>query len=202
MSRVQTLTVATDEEGQRLDRWFRRHFPQVPQGRIEKLCRKGEVRVDGGRVKASTRLDAGQQVRVPPLPEAPPPEARPELSDDDARMIRAAVIWRDDHILALNKPPGLAVQGGSGQKRHVDGLAEALRFGAEEKPRLVHRLDRDTSGILLMARTRGVAEALTRAFRDRATRKILLGGTRRRAKAAHGHRPLRPRQGGRTRFKR
>jgi 23S rRNA pseudouridine955/2504/2580 synthase len=87
-------------------------------------------------------------------------------------MIRAAVIWRDDDILALNKPPGLAVQGGSGQRRHVDGLAEALRFGAEERPRLVHRLDRDTSGVMILARNRKAAEALTRAFRDRSTRKI------------------------------
>ena len=172
MSGVQNLTVGADEGGQRLDRWMRRHFAHVPQGRIEKLCRKGEIRVDGGRVKASTRVEAGQEVRLPPLPDASPPEPRPEVSDADAEMIRAAVIWRDDHILALNKPPGLAVQGGSGQRRHVDALAEALRFGAEEKPRLVHRLDRDTSGVLLMARTRAVADALTRAFRDRATRKI------------------------------
>ena len=175
MSRVQTLTVAADEAGQRLDRWLRRRFPQVAQGRIEKMCRKGELRVDGGRVKASTRLAEGQSVRVPPLPEAGAPEggpARPAISPADAEMIRAAVIYRDAHIIALNKPPGLAVQGGSGQRRHVDGMAEALRFDADEPPRLVHRLDRDTSGVLLMARSRRAAELLTRAFRDRTTRKI------------------------------
>jgi 23S rRNA pseudouridine955/2504/2580 synthase len=172
VSRVQTMVVGDDEGGQRLDRWMRRRFPHVPQGRIEKLCRKGEIRVDGGRVKASARIEAGQEVRVPPLPDAPPPEERPEIADADAEMICETVIWRDDHILALNKPPGLAVQGGSGQRRHVDGLADALRFGADERPRLVHRLDRDTSGVLLLARSRSAAEALTRAFRDRATRKI------------------------------
>lgn len=178
MSGVQTLTVTEAEGEQRLDRWFRRRFPHVPQGRIEKLCRTGEIRVDGGRVKAASRVAPGQTVRVPPLPDAPAPEhARPErgVSDADAAMIRGAVIYRDDHILALNKPPGLTTQGGTGQTRHVDGLAEALRFDAEEKPRLVHRLDRDTSGVLLMARTRAVAAALTRAFRARDTRKIYWG---------------------------
>ncbi len=173
MSGVQTLTVAEDDGDQRLDRWFRRQFPHIPQGRIEKMCRKGEIRVDGGRVKAATRLEAGQSVRVPPLPDNQAPEpARAKVSDADAEMIRGCVIWRDDHIIALNKPPGLPTQGGSKQTKHVDGLAEALRFGFEEKPRLVHRLDKDTSGVLLLARTRAVAEKLTKAFRARDTRKI------------------------------
>lgn len=178
MSAVQTLTVAEADGDQRLDRWLRRQFPNLPQGRIEKLCRKGELRVDGSRVKASTRLAPGQRVRIPPLPEpgtALPPGAGPgpaPVAEADARLIRAAVIYRDDDIIALNKPPGLAVQGGSGQMRHVDGLAEALRFGMDEKPRLVHRLDKDTSGVLLLARTRAMAQALTSAFRHRDTRKI------------------------------
>ncbi|ARE39492.1 Ribosomal large subunit pseudouridine synthase C [Rhodovulum sp. P5] len=174
MSGVQTLTVAEGEGDQRLDRWFRRRFPHVPQGRIEKMCRKGEIRVDGGRVKPATRVDVGQQVRIPPLPDPGAVEDRPkpQVSEADAQMIRDCVIFRDDHILALNKPPGLPVQGGSGQTRHVDGLSEALRFDLEEKPRLVHRLDKDTSGVLLMARTRAVANALTAAFRARETRKI------------------------------
>ncbi|WP_397544143.1 RluA family pseudouridine synthase [Roseovarius salis] len=174
MSGVQTLTVAPDEADQRLDRWLRRRFPHVPQGRIEKMCRKGELRVDGGRVKASARLEAGQQVRIPPLPEpsatAEPADAR--ISDRDAEMIRGTVIYRDAHVIALNKPPGLPVQGGSKQTRHVDGLAAALRFDAEENPRLVHRLDKDTSGVLLMARSRAVAARLSSAFRARDTRKI------------------------------
>lgn len=173
MSGVQTLIVAPEDGDQRLDRWFRRQFPHVPQGRIEKMCRKGEIRVDGGRVKAATRLEAGQSVRVPPLPDetAPAPE-RPRVSEADAEMMQRAVIFRDKHIIALNKPPGLSTQGGSKQTRHVDGLAEALRFELDEKPRLVHRLDKDTSGVLLLARTRKVAAALTEAFRARDTRKI------------------------------
>ncbi|MCR8826000.1 RluA family pseudouridine synthase [Pseudosulfitobacter koreensis] len=175
MSRVQTITVGSDEGDQRLDRWMKRRFPQVSQGMIEKFCRKGEIRVDGGRVKSATRLEEGQQVRIPPLPdgEAPPPPSRTRITDADAKMIRNCVIYRDDHVIALNKPPGLAVQGGSGQSdRHVDALSEALMFDAEEKPRLVHRLDRDTSGVLLMARTRLAAKALTASMRHRETRKI------------------------------
>ncbi len=174
MSGVRKLTVGADEAEQRLDRWFRRHFPQLGQGRIEKLCRKGEIRVDGGRVKASSRVAPGQVIRVPPLPDSPAPAhpKTPEVSERDAGMIRAAVLYRDDALIVLNKPAGLPSQGGTGQSRHVDGLAEALRFGLAEKPRLVHRLDKDTSGILLLARSARMATALTAAFRARDTRKI------------------------------
>ncbi|MEM9130294.1 MAG: RluA family pseudouridine synthase [Pseudomonadota bacterium] len=174
MSGVQLIIVGQDEGEQRVDRWLRRKFPQVSQGRIEKMCRKGELRVDGGRVKANTRLSEGQTVRIPPLPKtAPSPvsETR-QVSDADAKMIQSCVIYKDDHIIALNKPPGLPVQGGSKQTRHVDALSEALRFDLDEPPRLVHRLDKDTSGVLLMARTRSVAASLTTAFRHRETRKI------------------------------
>ena len=167
MSGVQTIEVGADDGDQRLDRWFRRQFPHVPQGR------KGEIRVDGGRVKAATRLEAGQMVRVPPLPDGAAPKVeRTSVSAADAEMMKSLVLWKDDHIIALNKPPGLPTQGGSKQTRHIDGLAEALRFGYDEKPRLVHRLDKDTSGVLVLARTRAVASGLTEAFRHRATRKI------------------------------
>ena len=174
MSGVQTIEVAEGEGEQRLDRWLKRRFPQLGQGMIEKMCRKGELRVDGGRVKASTRLEEGQSVRIPPLPKGDkkPAEPRPKVSSADAKLIQSCVIYRDDHIIALNKPPGLPVQGGSGQSRHVDGLAEALTFDLDEKPRLVHRLDKDTSGVLLMARTRKIAADLTAAFKHRETRKI------------------------------
>jgi 23S rRNA pseudouridine955/2504/2580 synthase len=176
MSGVRTIAVGPDEGDQRLDRWLRRRFPQLAQGRIERMCRKGEIRVDGGRAKASTRLGVGQAVRVPPLPDAqaPAPAPRPpQVTERDAEAIRACVLYRDDDVLALNKPPGLAVQGGSGQgDRHLDALADALRFDAPEAPRLVHRLDKDTSGVLLMGRSRMAAAALTRAFRARETRKI------------------------------
>ena len=173
MSGVQNIEISGDDGGQRLDRWFRKRFPHVSQGRIEKMCRKGEIRVDGGRVKAATRIEEGQSVRVPPLPDEaakPAKPSGPKISDADADMMRRAVIFRDDHIIALNKPPELPTQGGSKQTRHVDGLSEALTFGYDEKPRLVHRLDKDTSGVLLLARTRKVAGALTQAFRARETR--------------------------------
>ncbi|NYS25970.1 RluA family pseudouridine synthase [Rhodobacteraceae bacterium 2376] len=175
MSGVQTLTIGADEGDQRLDRWLKRRFPQITQGFVEKACRKGEIRLDGGRVKANTRVEPGQSVRLPPLPSAPPapPPARAGVSHSDAQMIEAAVLWKDQHIIALNKPPGLPSQGGSGQgHRHVDGLSEALMFGYKERPVLVHRLDKDTSGILLLARTHRVARRLTEAFRHRETRKL------------------------------
>lgn len=174
MSQVQTITVGPGDDDMRLDRWFRRLFPHVGQGRIEKMCRKGEIRVDGGRAKASTRLAPGQSVRVPPLPDPHEVRAREasRISDADTKLIRDCVLWMDDHIIALNKPAGLATQGGSKQTRHVDGLSEALTFDMDEKPRLVHRLDKDTSGVLLLARDRATAAGLTAAMRHRETRKI------------------------------
>ena len=174
MSSVQMITVAEGDGDQRIDRWLRRLFPHVSQGRIEKMCRKGELRVDGSRVKASSRVEVGQVVCVPPLPatDQKPAEHRPRIKEADARMIQDCVIYRDDHVIALNKPSGLPVQGGSGQTKHVDSLAEALRFGLDENPRLVHRLDKDTSGVLVMARTREAAKGLTAAFRHRNTHKI------------------------------
>ena len=175
MSGLRTLTVAEAEGESRLDRWLKKRFPQITQGAIEKMCRTGQIRVDGGRVKASTRIGPGAQVRVPPLPKSDAPATKREVSiaDDDARMIQAAVLWKDDHIIALNKPPGLPSQGGSGQgNRHVDGLTGALMFGYKDRPKLVHRLDKDTSGVLLLARTDRIARALSEAFRARTTRKI------------------------------
>ncbi len=168
------LTVTADEGDQRLDRWLRRRFPHVGQGRIEKMCRKGELRIDGGRAKPATRVAEGQAVRVPPLPDPARTPATPKsyVSASDAKLIQTAVMYRDDHLIALNKPPGLPTQGGTNQTRHVDGLAEALRFGVDDKPRLVHRLDKDTSGVLILARSRAAASALTAAFRSRKTRKI------------------------------
>ncbi len=174
----ETRSVAPDEAGLRLDRWFRRHFPQLAHGRLEKLLRTGQVRLDGKRVKAGVRLEPGQAIRVPPqlqvdadLAPVPKPQAQIRLSPDERDRLLDSVLYRDDWILALNKPAGLAVQGGSRQKRHLDAMLDALRFGAEERPRLVHRLDKDTSGVLLLARSRAAAQALTAAFRDQATEK-------------------------------
>jgi 23S rRNA pseudouridine955/2504/2580 synthase len=175
MSGVQTLTVLAEDGEQRLDKWFKRRFPQLTQGALEKMCRTGQVRVDGARAKASDRIVPGQVVRVPPLPDtaAPPRSTAGRISAADTKMIQNAVIFRDEHLIILNKPPGLPSQGGSGQgDRHVDGLSEALKFGYKDKPKLVHRLDKDTSGLLMLARTDRVARALSEALRHRNTRKI------------------------------
>ncbi len=174
MTGVQTLTVEGEEAGQRLDRWFKRHFPVLTHGRLEKMLRTGQVRVDGRRARANTRLEAGQSVRIPPIePEARPvPSPVPSISKAEADALRATVLFRDDLLLAINKPPGLAVQGGTGTRRHLDAMLDALRFDAAERPRLVHRLDKDTSGVLLLARNRKAAAQLTSAFRSRAARKL------------------------------
>ncbi|MCK0142595.1 RluA family pseudouridine synthase [Aliiroseovarius sp. F20344] len=176
MSGVQVITIGPDEAEQRLDRWVKRMFPHAGQGRIEKGCRKGEFRVNGAKVKTSTRVGPGDEVRVPPLPttkdDRSEPKAKARVSDADAKLIQSCVIYRDDHVIALNKPAGLPTQGGSKQTRHVDGLAEALKFDRDEKPRLVHRLDKDTSGVLLLARTQAAASGLTAAMRHKETRKI------------------------------
>ena len=164
-----------DEGDQRLDRWLKKRFPQLTQGAVEKMCRTGQLRIDGGRVKANVRIEAGQEVRVPPVPSAAatPKPAAERIPDADRDMIQQAVLWKDQHIIALNKPPGLPSQGGSGQgNRHVDGLTDALLFGYKDRPKLVHRLDKDTSGILLIARSTKAARWLTAAFREKTTRKI------------------------------
>ncbi len=176
MSGVQQVPVAAEADGQRLDRWFKQHFPQVTHGRLEKMLRKGEIRVDGRRVKASARLESGQVVRVPPLPPAEAVAAEraspPPVSAEEAASLQAAVLYKDENVIAIDKPAGLAVQGGSGQRRHLDGMLDALRFGAAERPRLVHRLDRDTAGVLLLARNAPAARSLTAAFRGKDTQKV------------------------------
>jgi len=168
------IAVAAAEAEMRLDRWFRNHFPDLTHGHVEKLLRTGQIRVDGRRVKAGHRLVEGDRVRVPPLDVAPAPavaKAKP-VAPDDAALLKAAVLYRDDDIIAIAKPPGLAVQGGSGTHRHLDAMLDALRFGKPERPRLVHRLDRDTSGVLLLARSAAAAARLAGAFKRRETRKI------------------------------
>jgi 23S rRNA pseudouridine955/2504/2580 synthase len=169
--------VGEDEAEVRLDRWFRRRFPDLGHGRLEKLLRSGQIRVDGKRAKSGTRLAAGQTVRVPPLPDdarpaLPARRAVAKIDPAEAEALRAAVLYKDDWVIALNKPAGLAVQGGTGQTRHLDAMLAALSFDKTEPPRLVHRLDKDTSGVLLLARTAPAARALTAAFRDKSTQKF------------------------------
>lgn len=171
MAGVQEQTITDDEAGMRLDRWFSVHFPQLPFGRLQKLLRTGQVRVDKGRVKTNTRLEAGQVVRVPPIGDAPE-RTGPKINQKDVQFLRDIIIYEDDDIYVFNKPHGLAVQGGSGTKRHLDGMLQSLPNKKGEAPRLVHRLDKDTSGCLLVAKTRAVASHFGEVFRSRSARKI------------------------------
>jgi 23S rRNA pseudouridine955/2504/2580 synthase len=185
-----------------LDRWFRRHFPGLTQGAIQKLCRTGQVRVDGRRADAATRLAPGQSVRIPPLPASPAARPTPDIDPSTARDLQRLVMYCDDSVLVLNKPHGMPVQGGPGITRHLDGLLDALRFGATDRPRLVHRLDRDTSGVLLLARTAGTAAKLAAAFRGRDVEKTYWAVVAGRPIPPDGHIDLPLRRSGGTRGER
>jgi 23S rRNA pseudouridine955/2504/2580 synthase len=172
MSGVQTREVASDEDGMRLDRWFKEHYPGLAFGALNKLLRKGSIRIDGGRAKSNARLEAGQTIRVPPM-EAEAQMSAPARPDDETvQALKDMILFEDDMVLVLNKPFGLAVQGGPGLSKHVDGMLEALRDKQGRKPRLVHRLDKDTSGVLIVAKTKGAASSLAAAFRARTTKKV------------------------------
>jgi 23S rRNA pseudouridine955/2504/2580 synthase len=173
---VETIAVQPGEAGMRLDRWLRAHFPDIGYGYLQKLLRSGQVRVDSRRTEANARLAAGQQVRVPAMLRQPP-KAKPSptpplgLSKADRDFIEGLILFEDEHVLVLNKPYGIAVQGGTGTKRHIDGLLAGMadRFG--DRPRLVHRLDRDTTGVLLVAKHRDAAAKLGRIFQTRSAAK-------------------------------
>jgi 23S rRNA pseudouridine955/2504/2580 synthase len=176
MSAVEMRTVGADEAEVRLDRWFRRHFPEIGHGRLQKLLRTGQVRIDGRRVQASVRLCPGQTIRIPPLPAgeaaATAARAKPAQGDPaDALWLRSRLLFEDHALMVLDKPAGLAVQGGTKTSRHVDGMLQALASRGE-RPRLVHRLDRDTSGLLVVARTAAAATKLTGAFRHHQVAKL------------------------------
>lgn len=179
MSAVETRVVTADETDVRLDRWFARHFPYLNHGRLEKLLRTGQIRVDGKRVKANTRLIEGQSVRVPPLGDDMIPvertTLRPSVKAPSAEVVAdlmSRVLFRDPDVIVLDKPAGLAVQGGTNTDTHLDALLDILTFEAEERPKLVHRLDKETSGVLVLARNAFAATKLTASFRSRETRKI------------------------------
>src|SRR3954451_24633816 len=155
---VQTVTVKGDEDGMRLDRFFEARFPGLSFSHIQRIVRKGEVRVNGKRTEPKARLAAGQSVRVPPLTLAPPvPRDDAPQGQKDRPFIKSITLYEDDDVLVLNKPMGLAVQGGSGTYRHLDGMLGSLTGKDGQRPRLVHRLDKDTSGCLLVAKTRFAA---------------------------------------------
>jgi len=173
-SGVQTLVVEEDEAEMRIDRFLTTRFPQLPFTRVQSIVRKGELRVDGKRAKPNDRLLPGMSVRVPPLKlDAVNERPRsPQRDATDADFIRSLILYEDAEMMVLNKPFGLAVQGGSGTVRHVDGLLEALAGPDGQKPRLVHRLDKDTAGCLIVAKTRLAAATLAKSFRSRSARKV------------------------------
>ncbi|MBY0611055.1 MAG: RluA family pseudouridine synthase [Beijerinckiaceae bacterium] len=227
MSAVTTRTIKPDEDGMRVDRWFKERFPELPFGALQRMIRSGQIRVSGGRIKTSTRLEAGQIVRIPPMDAEPGRAVEPagirvkgegagkagasnsarreptkaafahkadhvagrgaradgEIAkplglaarrqmQSDLDFLKSIILYEDKEMMVLNKPMGLAVQGGPGTTRHVDGLLEAMRDEDGQKPRLVHRLDKDTAGCLIIAKTRLAAAALAKTFRSRSARKI------------------------------
>lgn len=168
------LTVPQDDDGQRLDRWLKRHVPDMPYVLAQKLLRKGAIKVDGKKAKTDQKLSGGQSVRIPPFESGGIQKdmRKKKLSEKDAAFIRSLVIYEDADIIALHKPTGLAVQGGTATTRHIDGMLDALTNAEGVRPRLVHRLDKDTSGVMLLARSAACAKALGEAFRGRSIRKI------------------------------
>jgi 23S rRNA pseudouridine955/2504/2580 synthase len=175
MAGVEQIAVEPGEAGMRLDRWFKAHYPGLGFGELQKLLRSGQIRLDGGRAKAETRVEAGQTVRVPPLAVDRKGNAaltpRTMRDKGDAELLAQMLLHEDPKVFVFDKPSGLAVQGGSGVSRSVDHMLEAWRNQKGEKPRLVHRLDRDTSGVLVVARTRLAAMKLSEAFRGRDAKK-------------------------------
>ncbi|MGH6676584.1 MAG: RluA family pseudouridine synthase, partial [Xanthobacteraceae bacterium] len=171
---VQAVLVTADESGMRVDRFLEARFPGLSFSHIQRVIRKGEVRVDGKRTQPKNRLEKGQSVRIPPLRlDQPKPGAAGGEADQNTRaFLKSITLYEDADVLVFNKPMGLAVQGGSGTVRHLDGLLEVLRDAHGQRPRLVHRLDKDTAGCLLVAKTRFAAAALAKTFRSRSARKV------------------------------
>ena len=174
MSGVKIIKIKKEDDGIRLNRWFLREYPSLSMSRLQKLLRTKQIKVDGKRAETSTRLGVNQKLRIPPL-DNEKAEVKPNaLSQKDADFVKSLLIYKDEKIIVLNKPSGLAVQGGTNTVKHIDGMLEALKFEKEEKPRLVHRIDKETSGLLVLARDRKSAEILTKAFKDKNIKKTYL----------------------------
>lgn len=178
MSGVSKKIVLPDEAGMRLDRWFKMHFPTVRHGELEKLLRKGQVRISGNRAKSNRRLEPGEEIRIPPMRHgASTSKPAKPYREDDAEALKDIILYEDDSLIALNKPFGLAVQGGTNTKRHVDGMLGSFGARNDERPKLVHRLDKDTGGLLLVAKSRIAAQRLGDAFKGHQVEKTYWGLT-------------------------
>lgn len=166
MSKVLLTKVSPEDDGMRLNRWFLKYYPELPLSRLQKLLRTKQIKVDGKKGETSLKLVEGQEIRIPPMDDQPKVREKGETSAKDEAFILSLVIYKDKNIIVLNKPSGLAVQGGTNTTRHVDAMLPALKFEKEEAPKLVHRIDKDTSGVLVLARDRKNAEILTKAFKE------------------------------------
>jgi 23S rRNA pseudouridine955/2504/2580 synthase len=191
MRDVKRHVVSADEAGMRLDRWFKLHFPQVTSAYLNKLTRTGQVRVSGGRAKTGTRLESGQDIRVPPLaferrPAATPKSEVKPLGKEERRLFDSMILYEDKDLYVLNKEAGFAVQGGTKTHRHLDGLLMGLAAELGERPLLVHRLDRDTSGVIVVAKRRAIASALGKLFATRAVKKTYWAAVKGVPKPAQG----------------
>lgn len=174
MSKVVLMKVKPEDDGMRLNRWFLKYYPQLPLSRLQKLLRTKQIKVDGKKCETSLKLVAGQEIRIPPMDDTPETQEKSGVSPKDAAFVQSLVIYKDKNIIVLNKPSGLAVQGGTNTVRHIDAMLPALRFEMAEAPKLVHRIDKDTSGILVLARDRKNAELLTKAFKEHNLQKTYL----------------------------
>lgn len=172
MSQVQLITVQKQDDAIRLDRWFARHYPLLKNGQLQRLIRGKNIRVNQMRTAADYRLKEGDVIRIPPLTISQKDNLPRDLSKADIEFMQSLVIYKDESLIVLNKPAGIAVQGGSKTERHIDGMLDALRFGKDEKPHLVHRLDKDTSGVLVIGRTANDAAKLAECFKSRKAQKI------------------------------
>ena len=169
---VTFVQVEEKDDGIRLDRWFSRHYPDLKNGQLQRLLRGKNIRVNGKKATTSQHLAVGDEIRIPPLTVSEKANLPRDLSKADVEFMKSLVIYKDADVLVLNKPAGIAVQGGSKTERHIDGMLDALRFGLDEKPHLVHRLDKDTSGVLVLGRTANAAAKLAEAFKSREAHKI------------------------------
>lgn len=173
MEKVKLIKVSEEDNEIRLDRWFKRHYPDVPYVIVEKALRKGQIKVDGKKSKSNIRVKTGQEIRVPPMEQRDKtiPKPKKEASERDIRIIQESVIYKDKNLIIINKPAGLSVQGGSGVDVSVDSLLDYLKFENEDRPKLVHRLDKDTSGILCIARSANAAAEFSKLMKDKKIQK-------------------------------
>ena len=171
---VNLVKVKEQDDGMRLNRWFLKYYPDLPLSRLQKLLRTKQIKVDGKKCETSLKLQAGWEIRIPPLEDKPQEKGKDFVSDKNAELIQSMVIYKDENIIVLNKPSGLAVQGGTNTFHHIDAWLPALKYEKEEAPKLVHRIDKDTSGLLVLARDRKNAEILTKAFKEHNLQKTYL----------------------------